>query len=442
MSPQAGADWRRRVWRLAGPIILSNVTVPLLGAVDTAVVGHLEHAYYLGAVAIGALIFSFLYWGFGFLRMGTTGFTAQAHGAGDGDEVRATLARALGTAVALAAVILVLQAPVLAAAMALIEAGPEVEGHARAYFTIRIWGAPAALGNYVVLGWFLGVLNARAALLLQVVINGLNIVLDLAFVVGLGMAVEGVALATVIAEYAGLALGLAMIRRALPAVGGVWRRGRILDVAPLKRMLRVNGDIFVRTLCLVFAFAYFTAEGARMGDVTLAANAVLLNMVMFMAYGLDGFAHAAEALVGSAIGARDRGAFRGAVRASTHLALATAGGLSLAYALTGGLIIDALTGVAAVRAAAREVLPWLIAAPLLSVWCYQLDGIFIGAVRTGEMRNAMIVSLVLYLAAIELLRPLLGNHGLWLALMLFMVARGVTLGALYPRIERGLAAGG
>ena len=179
-----------------------------------------------------------------------------------------------------------------------------------------------------------------------------------------------------------------------------------------------------------------------MGDVTLAANAVLLNLVMFMAYGLDGFAHAAEALVGSAIGARDRGAFRGAVRASTLMALATAAGLSLAYALTGPLIIDALTGVAAVRAAAREVLPWLIAAPLLSVWAYQLDGIFIGAVRTGEMRNAMIVSLVLYLAAIELLRPLLGNHGLWLALMLFMVARGVTLGALYPRIERGLAAGG
>ena len=428
------------MWRLAAPIIVSNFTVPLLGAVDTAVVGHLDEAYYLGAVAVAALIFNFLYWGFGFLRMSTTGFTAQAHGADDGDEVRAALARALIVAAGLALAILLLQRPVLAIALRLIEASPEVEEHARTYFAIRIWGAPAALGNYVVLGWFLGRQNARAGLALQVVINGLNIALDLVFVVGLGLAVAGVALATLIAEYAGLALGLVMVAVALRRLGGRWRRARILDAPRLRRMAAVNRDIFVRTLCLVSAFAYLTAQGAKMGDAILAANAVLLNMVHFMSYGLDGFAHATEALVGRAVGARDRAAYRGAVRASTALALATAAAFAAVFALFGAAIIDALTGVAEVRAAARAVLPWMIVAPLVSVWSYQLDGIFIGAVRSAEMRNAMIASLVVFVAAVTVLKPAMGNHGLWLAFLVFMAARTATLGAYWPRIERSLGA--
>ncbi len=428
------------MWRLAAPIIVSNFTVPLLGAVDTAVVGHLDEAYYLGAVAVAALIFNFLYWGFGFLRMSTTGFTAQAHGADDGDEVRAALARALIVAAGLALVILLVQRPVLAIALRLIEASPEVEEHARTYFAIRIWGAPAALGNYVVLGWFLGRQNARAGLALQVVINGLNIALDLVFVVGLGLAVAGVAMATLIAEYAGLALGLAMVAVALRRLGGRWRGAHILDAPRLRRMAAVNRDIFVRTLCLVSAFAYLTAQGAKMGDAILAANAVLLNMVHFMSYGLDGFAHATEALVGRAVGARDRAAYRGAVRASTALALATAAAFAAVFALFGTAIIDALTGVAEVRAAARAVLPWMIVAPLVSVWSYQLDGIFIGAVRSAEMRNAMIASLVVFVAAVTALKPAMGNHGLWLAFLVFMVARTATLGAYWPRIERSLGA--
>ncbi len=434
----AGGDWNRRVWRLAGPIILSNVTVPLLGAVDTAVVGHLAHAYYLGAVAVGALIFSFLYWGFGFLRMGTTGLTAQAHGAEDNDEVRATLVRALIVAGALALAILVLQGAVIGLAMTLIEASPEVERHARAYYAIRIWGAPAALGNYVVLGWFLGLQNARAGLALQIVINGVNIVLDLVFVIGLGLAVEGVALATLIAEYVGLALGLWMIFAALRRLGGRWRLDRIVDAPSLRRMAGLNRDIFLRTLCLVSAFAYFTAQSATMGDVVLAANAVLMNFVHLMSYGLDGYAHAAEALVGRAVGAGDRAAFRGAVRASTIWALWTAVAFSAVYAALGAAVIDALTGVEEVRATARAVLPWMIAAPIVSVWGYQLDGIFLGATRSSEMRNAMVLSLVIYLAAVTVLMPLWGNHGLWLAFLVFMVGRAVTLGAYYPRIERRL----
>ncbi len=430
--------WHRRVWRLAGPIIVSNLTIPLLGAVDTAMVGHLEHAYYLGAVAIGAMIFNFLYWGFAFLRMGTTGFTAQAHGAEDADEVQATLARALILAVAGAAAILALQGPVIAAAMALMDASPEVERHARAYYAIRIWGAPAALATTAMLGWFLGIQNARACLYLQVAINGLNIVLDLVFVLGLGMAVEGVALATVIAEYAGLALGLAMIRATLGRLGGRLTRASVLDPARFGRMIAINRDIFLRTMCVISALAYLTAQGARMGDVVLAANAVLLNMVTLTSFALDGFANAAQALVGRAVGAGDRAAYRGAVRASSLWAAVTAAAFAAAYAALGALIVDALSGVDEVRAAARAVMPWMIAGPLVWVWGYQLDGIFFGATRGREMRNAMFVSLAAYLAAVEVFRPLLGNHGLWLAFTVLMAVRGLTLAYYYPRIERDI----
>ena len=431
-------NWNRRVWRLAGPLMLANITIPLLGAVDTAVVGHLDEVYYLGAVAVGSLIFNFLYWGFGFLRMGTTGFAAQAHGADDRGEAVATLGRAMVIAVVIGIGLLALQSLIIEGAMAIMEAGADVDAQTRAYYAIRIWSAPAALANYVVLGWFLGMQNARAGLIIQLVINLINIVLDLAFVVGLGMAVEGVAMATVIAEYAGLGLGLVMIRSAL-ARGGVaidWKR--VLDPARMRHMIGVNRDIFLRTLCLITAFAYLTIQGARMGDVILAANAVLLIMLTFMAYALDGFANAAQALVGRAVGEGSKADYRGVVRASTIWALAFAAAFTLVYAATGALIIDGLTTLPEVRAAARLALPWMIAAPLISVWGYQLDGIFIGAMLTREMRNAMILSLFVFLAAVEIFRPLYGNHGIWLGFTLFMVARGVTLGYYFPRIEKGI----
>ena len=435
-----GGGWNRRVWRLAGPIMLANVTIPLLGAVDTAVVGHLEHAYYLGAVAVGALIFNSLYWGFGFLRMGTTGFTAQAHGAGDAGEERATLWRAMIVALAIAGALLALQVPVIGVAMALMDASAEVDAHARAYYAIRIWSAPAALANAVVLGWYLGLQNACAGLVIQVAINALNIALDVLFVVGLGMAVEGVALATIIAEYAGLALGVVMIRRTLVRLGGRTEWRGVFDPARLRHMVGVNRDIFLRTLCLITAFAYLTAQGARMGDVILAANAVLLNMVMFIAYALDGFAGASQALVGRAVGARSRADYRGVVRMSTLWALGFAAVFTAAYAVSGTAIIDALTGVPEVRAAARAALRWIIAAPLISVWGFQGDGIFLGATRGREMRNAMVVSLIVYLVAIEMFRPPLRNHGLWLGFTVFMAARGLTLAYYFPRIERDIEA--
>ena len=266
------ARWNARVWALAGPIIVSNISTPLLGAVDTAVVGHLPDPAYIGGVAVGAVIFNFLFWGFGFLRMGTTGFTAQALGAGDRAELRAILARALLLAALLGALLILLQGPIGWVSFLLFEASDQVEGFARSYYEIRIWSAPAALANYAMLGWLLGTRRAGAVLLIQVVLNGINIILDLVFVLGLGWGVEGVALASLLAELAAMVLGLTVVARALRGDGGAWDWPRIAARERLAVLLRANLNILVRTLCLVLAFAYFTARSATMGDVLLAGG--------------------------------------------------------------------------------------------------------------------------------------------------------------------------
>ncbi len=438
-SGSAGESMHRRVLTLTAPIILSNLSIPLLGAVDTAVMGHLPDPAYIGGVAIGALIFSYIYWGFGFLRLGTTGLVAQAYGAGDADELRAILGRAGLLAVGLAGLLLLFQRPIGVFTFALLESTPEVESLAGTYYTIRLWGAPAALLNYVAWGWLIGVQRMRSALALSVFMNGLNIVLDLVLVVGLGHGIAGVALATLLSEWSALALAAWLVMRVLRHTGGAWSRERILDGERIAGLLRVNADIFVRTLCLVSAFAWFTAQGARMGNVLLAANAILLNFQTFMAYGLDGFAHACEALVGSAVGAGDRQLLRRAVRTTTLWAFGTAALFMLVYAAGGRMIIAVLTSIPEVRATAAIYLPWTAISPLISVWSFQLDGIFIGATRTPEMRNGMLISLGIFLAAGWILIPRMGNHGLWLAMMVFMVIRAVTLGAWYPRITRDLS---
>lgn len=440
-APRPGAPaggWYRRVWVLAGPIMLANMTTPLLGAVDTAVVGQLPDAAYIGGVAIGAIVFSFLFWGFGFLRMGTTGFTAQAYGAGDRDELRATLLRPLVLALGLGVLLIALQAPIGMLAFKLLKASPEVETLAASYYEIRIWSAPAALVNYTLLGWLLGTQRARTALVLQVALNGVNVVLDLAFVIGLGWGVEGVALASVIAETGAAALGIAVVGRILARGGGHWDWARLRRRDRVVALFRVNLDIFLRTLALVFAFGYFTAQSAKMGNVTLAANAILLHLQTLMAYGLDGFSHAAEILAGSALGARSRPAFQGAVRAATIWGFGTAVLVALAYAALGPALIELFTVLPEVRTMAEAFLPWMILSPLVSVWSFLLDGIFIGTTRTGAMRNAMAVSLLAYLGACWLLVPALGNHGLWLAFTLFMVVRAITLAVVYPRLLRDI----
>ena len=292
----------RRVWRVAGPIILSNISVPLLGAVDTAVVGHLDSPIYLGGVAIGSLIFNYVYWGFGFLRMGTTGLAAQALGARDSHEIWATLNRGFIVAAVLSAIVITLQIPIVESANWLFDASQPVESLASEYFRIRIWAAPAALANYVILGWLIGLQRAGSALTIQVFMNGLNVILDLVFVMGFGWDVQGVALASVLSEYAAIALGLFLCVRILRREGAERNLKNLWDVARFRRLAAINGDIFIRTLFLISAFAVFTAQAAKMGDTTLAANALLLNFQMFLSHALDGFAHAASALVGGAVG--------------------------------------------------------------------------------------------------------------------------------------------
>jgi multidrug resistance protein, MATE family len=427
-----------RVWRIAGPIILSNMTVPLLGAVDTAVVGRLPDPANIGAVAVGAVIFDFLYWGMGFLRMGTSGLVSQAFGAGDDRAVRDWLGRALLLGFGLSVLLLILQWPAREAGFALLTANADVESLGRIYFDIRIWSAPATLASYVTLGWLLAVQRARAMFVLQIFVNGLNIILALLFVLGLGWGVAGVAAATVIAEYAATAIGLLYIAYLLRA-SGRWRLAPLLDRAKMLSMLRVNADIFIRTICLILAFAYFISAGGKLGNLVLAANAILLNLQSLMAYGLDGFAYAAEVLVGSAVGARNLQALRDAVRVSTIWAAGLSVIVALAYAAFGSPIIALFTTIGELRVEAERYLPWIALSPLLSVWSFQLDGIFIGATRTAEMRNGMLLALLVYLAGASALVPLLGNHGLWLAFLIWMGARTLPLALWYPRIPRSIS---
>lgn len=438
-SGASGQETSGKVWALAWPIILTNLSSPLLGAVDTAVMGHLPSPAYIGGVAIGAIIFTFLYWGFGFLRMGTTGFAAQAFGADDPAEVRASLIRPLALGAALGVLLILLQAPIATMAFSLIDSSEEVTSFALAYYEIRIWSAPATLIQYGVIGWLLGLQRPWAAMATQILVNSMNILLDLLFVLELGWGVEGVAAATLLAEISGALLGLAIVYWTVRGLGGswdwpsTWRRDRLIA------LFRVNRDIFIRNLCLIAATSSFTAQGAAMSDVLLAANAILINLQQFLSYGLDGFAHAAEILGGGAVGAKDRSAFRRVVIAATRLTIVSTLAISIAYAVFGTAIISLFTDIDSVVEAAVVYLPWMIASPILSAPSFLLDGLFVGATRTAAMRNAMVVSLAVFAACCALLVPEYGNHGLWLSLMIFMVARAVTLGIAYPALERSIS---
>jgi multidrug resistance protein, MATE family len=429
----------RKVLALAVPVMLSNVSTPLIGIVDTGVVGRIPDPAYIGAVAVGALIFTFIFWAFGFLRMGTTGLTAQALGAGDPEELRASLGRALLMAFVIGTGIVLLQWPIRGAAFALLESSEQVEGLARSYFDIRVWAAPATLANYALLGWFIGLGRTDIGLVLQLVLNVTNMALDALFVLGFGWDVRGVAFGTVLAEVFAAAVGLVIAARYLRAFGGRWVLERLLDPVRLRRTIAVNGDIMIRSLSLVFVFVWFVAQGARQGNVILAANAVLMHFVSAAAFFLDGLAFAAEALVGRAVGAAHRASLTAAARLTTMWAAAVAIVIALSLGLLGPVLIDVLTVDEATRAAARVYLPWAAAAPLLGVWAFQLDGIFIGATRTPEMRNAMLLSLAIFLAAWWGLAPF-GNHGLWGALYVHYVARMLSLSYYYPGLVRSVPA--
>lgn len=422
---------RGAVARQAWPIILANAAVPALGLVDTAVIGHYGSAVELGALALGALLFNFVYWSFGFLRMGTTGFAAQAAGAGDEAEVRATLARAVLLATGLGAALLVLQWPVAWLYFALIDGSGAVESVAGEYFRARIWGAPAALVLFACSGLLVGLGRSRELLLVQLLLNGLNAGLDVWFAGALGLGARGIGLGTALAEWGTCAVAIAVVLRVLRARHGdgapflPW--ARIADLARIRAALAANGDILLRTLCLLFGFAWFANAGAGFGDVTLAANHILLQLVSFSAFFLDGFAFVAEASVGAAWGARDGARFRRAVRLTSELAAGTALALALLVLLLGEAIVSALTVLPAVRDGAAAHLPWAALYVLLSVAAFQLDGIFIGTTRTREMRNAGLLSLAVFLACADWLAGRYGNHGLWAAFVVFVMARALAL---------------
>lgn len=424
----------RQILRLAIPNILSNLSVPLLGAVDTAVIGHLDKVYYLGAIAVGSIVFDFIFWGFGFLRMGTTGLVAQAFGAGDERESRRILLRVLIVAVSASIFILLLQWPILEFSLFIVDASDEVEFYMRKYYQIRIFAAPATLALFGLNGWFLGMQNARFPMYITILLNLLNILLNLVFVLKFNLNVSGVAWGSLISSYVAVGFAVFLYRLRYGNYDLVFNWESILNKTELKKFFSVNSDIFIRTLCLIFSYAFFTAKSAESGDIVLAANTILLQLWYISAYGVDGFAFAAESLVGRFYGANDRKNLVKAIKWSLiwGLGLGLAG--TLIYWLTGTSLIRIFTDQEVVIIAASTVLFWTILAPLVNSICFIWDGVYIGATATSAMRNSMLfATLLVFIPVYYLTCEEVGVHALWLSMLAFMVARGITLTILAPR---------
>ena len=429
----------KRVLSIALPIVISNATVPILGAVDTGVIGQLGGAAPIGAVGIGAIILGALYWIFGFLRMGTVGLTSQALGAGDAQEVRALFFRSAGIGVLAGLAFIIFQIPIFAGAFWIAPASTQVESLARDYMSIRVWSAPAAIAIYGLSGWLIAQERTRAVLMIQLFMNVTNIILDFWFVLGLGLGVEGVAVATLIAEWGGLALGLYLCRQVFRGLALSWWQ-QIANRRRVIYMMQVNGDILIRSVLLQAGFVSFLFFGAELGDVTLAANQVLLQFVYLASYAMDGFVFAAESLVGQAMGARAVAQLRRGASVAAVWAFGTAFALAAGFWIMGPFVIDVMAKDPAVQQAARLYLPHMVAAPLLGALAWMLDGVFIGATRTKDMRNMMILSFLGYCGLVLLLLPSFGNHGLWMAMNGFFILRGISLALRYPALEPVAAA--
>jgi MATE family multidrug resistance protein len=424
----------RRMLALSLPMTLSHVTTPLLGLVDATVIGRLGEAHLLGAVALGAVIFDFVFWSFGSLRMATAGLTAQATGAGDKHQVDCTLARALLVAVTVGLLLILLQWPIANVAFSLAGASEAVTGALSTYFFIRIWAAPFTLANYVILGSTLGRGRTDLGLLLQVAINVFNILLTTLLVLGFGFGVAGAAAGTAVAEMAGVALGIIVLRRLGSNPFAVaW--SEVLDKAAMVQTMAVNRDIMIRNVALILAFSIFSAMGARTGDVTLAANAVLYNMFLIGGYFLDGFATAAETLCGQSVGARDERSFRRAISLSLGWSIGFGLAVSGLFLIGGGLFIDFVTTSPEVRAYARDYLVFAALTPLVGAAAFAYDGIYTGATWTKAMRDLMVAAFAAY-ALVLLAAGSLGNTALWIALLVFLGTRGLGQAALSARLTR------
>jgi MATE family multidrug resistance protein len=423
-----------QVFAIAGPAMVANLTTPLIGIVSTIAIGRLGDATLLGGVAIASVIFDCLFWLFAFLRMSTVAFTAQALGAGETEELRAWLVRGLVVAALVGAALIVLQIPLAAILLEGMGGSEGVTRAARTYFTIRIWSAPLVLANHVVLGWLIGQARAKLALGVQMTVNLINVAATVVLVLILDAGISGAAIAAVVAEAAGLVLGLPIawyLIKGQPAIP----RAVLLDRAKLIRMLAVNRDIMIRTAALISVWLFFTAQGARSSDVTLAANAILNNFLLISAFFLDGLANAAQQLCGRGYGAGDRAAFSGAVRLVILWGFGFALAVSVIFALFGPTLIDVMTASEEVRRSARDYLWFVALSPLLAVFAFGYDGVYIGATWAREMRNLMMLSLVIFLAAWLSLRSF-GNAGLWGALLVHYAARGGLQALRYPAMLR------
>lgn len=429
----------RGMIRLAVPIILANMAVPLLGLVDTAVIGHTGDTSNLGAIALGSLVFNFVYWAFGFLRMSTTGFTAQAAGAGNHREVTAVFGRALLTGGCIGLLLIALQVPLIHTALWLLNGSDAVESQVKIYWDIRIWAAPATLATYAIMGTLIGLGKTRQLLWLQLFLNGINLLLDVLFVVGFDWGVRGIAWGTLVAEWSCAITGLFMVFTLLSKPNEpVWNWSSVLNRSALMKTLSTNADIMWRTLFLLSGFAYFANQGAGFGDTTLAANHILLQFIAFSAFFLDGFAFALESLVGKAIGARNQPFFNRAITVSSQIAACTALCLMLLIAFGGTTAISNLTSISTIHTTASTYLPYAAIYVLVSFAAFQLDGIFIGAMRSREMRNASFFSLLIFIACALGMSRLWGNHGLWIAFIVYVVARAATLAYYYAGLRRQL----
>ncbi len=418
----------KQILHLAIPNIISNLSVPLLSVVDTALVGHLPNTWSIGAVAIGSMIFNFVYWGFGFLRMGTTGLTAQALGKEDPIESSLILSRAILVAFIAGILLIFTQTLIAGFSFRLVEASPQVELFARKYFYVRIYAAPATLGLYALTGWFLGMQNARYPMIITVVVNLINVALDAYFVMILKMDAEGVALGTLIAQYLGLILGLFFLFRKYPKFIRRFTFAQVTKKAKLTRFFKLNSDIFIRTLMLIFTFSFFTAKSAEFGDSILAANSILIQLWMVFSFGIDGFAFAAESIVGKFVGAKDTRKLKQAIRLIFIWGTGLGFGFSIVYFLFDQYILALFTNQNDIIQLALQFMGWTIIAPVINSFCYIWDGIYIGATASKAMRNSMILATIgFFIPAYYLGVNWMGNHGMWLAMILFMILRGFSL---------------
>ncbi len=422
----------RKILSLAIPNIVSNITVPLLGMVDLAIVGRLGDDALIGGIAVGGAVFNFLYWNFGFLRMGTSGFTAQAYGARELREAARVLVRGVCVAAAVAGMIWIFQRPLLGGALWIMEGSEAVEEAARRYFRVRVWAAPATLSLYAFTGWFIGMQNSRIPMWISIGINVMNIGCSFAAVRGFGMGIEGVALGTVVAQWSGVAMAVVIVGQYYGRFFGreILRQSGVLSWGVMRRFFRVNGDIFLRTVCLVAVFTYFTAASTRMGDTLLAVNTLMLQLFTLFSYMMDGFAYAGEALAGRYWGAGNRQLLRRAVRGLLGWGAVLAGLFTLLYAVAGSEILGLFTDSSVILEAARGYAGWAVLVPVCSFLAFLLDGILVGITATALMRNAMFAATALFFGFYFSVGQGWGNAGLWGAFLIFLFVRGAAQAGL------------